>query len=247
LRYEPAARTVTPEAVQLRTDVAGIGSRFIALLVDGLLQGLLLIPIAIVFLGDGVSDTFEAVILGLVTFAVLWLYYPLFEWLNGGQTPGKQSQKIRVVRTSGEPAGFAPVMVRNLLRIIEVYALPFIALTSMFFTARVQRLGDLAAGTMVVRDRAMPAPQVLAMRPPDPSVPALDTSRLTEREYGLMRTYLARRSGLDAKASARLAASLAAVLRRQLGDLPAHASLSDEELIQAAVHAYRARFNVDGG
>jgi hypothetical protein len=193
------------------------------------------------------GGTLETALLSLFVFAILWLYFPLFEWLRGGQTPGKRFQGIRVVRTSREPAGFAPVMVRNLLRIVEVYAFPFIALISMFLTARDQRLGDLAAGTMVVRDRTMPTPQVLVMTPPDPSVPALDTSRLTEREYTLMRTFLARRSGLDTSARQQLAASLATMVRRQLGEAPAHGGLSDEELIQAAVRSYRARFAARSG
>ncbi|MDQ3689287.1 MAG: RDD family protein, partial [Chloroflexota bacterium] len=169
-------------------------------------------------------------------------YFPLFEWLRGGQTPGKVRQGIRVVRTSGEPAGFAPVMVRNLLRIVEVYALPFIALISMFVTVRGQRLGDLAAGTMVVSDRELPLPATLAMAPFDAGAPALDTSGLTEREYAVLRTFLARRTSLDPAARRKLAASLAARLRRQLDLPPTHAELADETLIQAAVRSYRSRY-----
>jgi uncharacterized RDD family membrane protein YckC len=246
LRYEPATQTVTPEAVRLRTDVAGIGSRSIALMVDILLQALVLIPVVIIVTAGGVSGLAESVVLGVSLFVVLWLYFPMFEWLRDGQTPGKRAQGIRVVRTTGQPAGFAPVMIRNLLRVIEVYALPFIALTSMFFTARVQRLGDIAADTMVVRDRAMPAPQVLSMSAPDARASAIDASRLGEREYALLRTFLARRASLDPAASHQLARSLATVLRRQLGDQPAYASMSDEDLINAAVQSYRARFSSGG-
>jgi hypothetical protein len=189
------------------------------------------------------SGTAETVAFSLVAFTVLWGYYPLFEWLRGGQTPGKRMQGIRVVRTSGEPAGFAPVMVRNLLRIVEVYALPFIALISMFVTVRGQRLGDLAAGTMVVRDRTLPLPQPMGMPPLESGVPALDTIGLTEREYTVLRTFLARRTTLDSAARRQLAASLAATLRRQLGDLPpTYADWDDETLIQAAVRSYRARY-----
>jgi uncharacterized RDD family membrane protein YckC len=247
VRYEPAAQTVTPEAVRVRTDVAGIGSRSIALMVDFLLQALVLIPVLVIVGTSGVSGLAETAVLGVALFVILWLYFPLFEWLRDGQTPGKRAQGIRVVRTNGQPAGFAPVMIRNLLRVIEVYALPFIALTSMFFSARVQRLGDMAAGTMVIRDRAMPVPQVLPLSAPDPGAPALDTSRLGEREYALLRTFLARRSSLDATASQQLARNLATVLRRQLGDLPAVAALSDEALIQAVVQSYRGRFSARDG
>jgi uncharacterized RDD family membrane protein YckC len=234
--------TITPEAVRLRSDAAGLGSRSIALLVDGLIQGILSVPVLIGFLADGIADTTEAVALGLVLFVILWLYFPAFEWLSGGQTPGKRLQRIRVVRTSGEPAGFAPVVIRNLLRVVEVYALPFIALTSMFLTARVQRLGDLAAGTMVVRDRSMPAPHVVMMSQPDPRIPALDATSLTEREFTLLRTFLSRRSELDPAARLQLASSLATMARRQLGELPGGGPLTDEQLIEAVFRSYRARF-----
>ena len=246
MRYEPTGRTVTPEAVLLRTDVAGIGSRSIALLVDLLIQAVVLIPVIMAFGGDGLADMGESALLALALFVILWLYFPVFEWLNDGQTPGKRLQRIREVRTTGLPAGFAPVMVRNLIRLIEVYALPFVALLAMFFSPRVQRLGDVAAGTMVIRDRPMPAPQAMAAVPIHPSAPVLDTMRLTEREYTLMRSFLARRSSLDAAAGNQLAANLATMLRRQLGDQPAVASLSDEELIRAAVQSYRARFSEGG-
>ncbi len=149
---------------------------------------------------------------------------------------------MRVVRTSGEPAGFAPVMVRNLLRIVEVYALPFIAVISMFVTARGQRLGDLAAGTMVVRDRTLPLPATVATAPLDSGASALDTSGMTEREYTVLRTFLARRTNLDPAARRQLAGRLAATLRRQLGDLPTHTDLADETLIQNAVRSYRSRY-----
>jgi uncharacterized RDD family membrane protein YckC len=243
----PVGGTVTPEAVQLRTDVAGLGSRTIALLIDTLIQLVVLIPVLIAFLGDGLVGTVDTVVVVLFAFAVLWLYFPLFEWLRGGQTPGKQAQGIRVVRTTGEPAGIAPVMVRNLLRIVEVYALPFVALISMFLTSRVQRLGDLAAGTMVVRDRAMPAPAFLSMPGPYPGIPSLDTSRLTEREYTLLRTFLARQASLDPTARQQLASRLATMVRAQLGDVPALSRLSDEALIREAVRSYRSRFAAPDG
>lgn len=234
--------SVTPEAVRIRTDAAGLGSRSIALMIDALIQLVVLVPVLAGFLFDGLSGTAETVVFALVAFAVVWGYFPLFEWLRGGQTPGKRMQGIRVVQTSGEPAGFAPVMVRNLLRIVEVYALPFIALIAMFVSARGQRLGDLAAGTMVVRERRMPLPSTM-VPPADAGAPALDTSRLTEAEYTVLRTFLARRNSLDPAARQQLAASLAATVRGQLGELPAaHTSLADETLIQAAVRSYRSRY-----
>lgn len=242
MSHHAAGGSVTPEAVRLRADVAGLGSRSIALMVDAVIQAIVLVPVLIGFLSNGLSGTGEVVALSLVVFAILWLYFPLFEWLGNGRTPGKRAQGIRVVRTTGAPADFAAVMVRNLVRIVEVYLLPFIAVVAMFSSARGQRLGDMAAGTVVVRDRKLPPPQVLFMAAPVPGTPSLDTSRLTEPEYGVLRTFLARRSRLDPAARQNLAASLATNLRRQLGELPAHRGLSDEDLIAAAVRSYRSRF-----
>ena len=234
--------SVTPEAVLVRTDVAGLGSRSIALMVDGLIQLAVLVPVLFGFLVDGLAGTGETVVFALALFVVVWGYFPLFEWLRAGQTPGKRLQRIRVVQTTGEPARLAPILVRNLLRIIEVYALPFLALVAMFISARGQRLGDLAAGTMVVRDRAMPVPSTVTLEA-DAGAPTVDTSRMTEREYTVLRTYLARRRSLEPVARQQLAATLASTVRRQLGELPASwADVTDETLIEAAVRSYRSRY-----
>jgi uncharacterized RDD family membrane protein YckC len=248
MRADYAASTVTPEAVQLHADVAGVGSRTIALLVDTFLQGMVLLPVLFVSLGDGLGGTGEAAVIGIIVFVVLWLYYPAFEWLWRGQTPGKRFQGIRVVRTDGQPVGLAPVLVRNLIRIVDVIALPFLALISMVITRRSQRLGDLAAGTMVVRERALSAPSVLTFGVPGvsgaPTIPAstLDTSAMTERDYTVLRTFLARRSTLDWKARQQLATRLAARVREQLRARPGDTGLTDEQLIEAAAQSYRARF-----
>jgi uncharacterized RDD family membrane protein YckC len=238
-----SGRSVTPEAVQLRADVAGLGSRFIALVVDGLFQALVLVPVLIGFLSGGLVGTAETVAFSILVFAILWLYHPLFEWLWAGRTPGKRAQGIRVVRTNGQPVGFAPVAVRNLIRIVEVFLLPFLAVASMFMTARSQRLGDLAAGTMVVRDRRMPAPQVVSLGGDQEADTALDTARLTERDYTLIRTFLSRRESLDPTARAQLAARLAGSVREQLGQRSEESALSDEQLLEAVARAYRARFS----
>jgi uncharacterized RDD family membrane protein YckC len=238
-----SASTVTPEAVQIHPDVAGVGSRTIALIVDTALQVALLIPVLFLPLADGLSSTGETVVVAIVVFVVLWLYYPAFEWLRHGQTPGKRFQGIRVVRTDGQPAGLAPVLVRNLVRIVDVMLLPFLALISMVITKRSQRLGDLAAGTMVVRERALPAPSVVPwlVQAEAPSQ-TLDTSGLTERDYTVLRTFLTRRSSLETVARQQLAARLAARLREQLRERPDDTRLPDEQLIEAAAQSYRAKF-----
>lgn len=234
--------TVTPEAVQLRVDVAGLGSRMIAWLLDTLIQLAVLIPLILGFSADGVAGTYELVVLLVLLFAILWLYYPMFEWLWGGRTPGKRAQRLRVVRTDGQPAGFAPIMVRNLLRIVEVILFPFVAVICMLVTRRAQRLGDLAAGTMVIRERTTHAPQALDLvGGSDELLAGLDTSRLTEREYGLIRSFLARRETLDPQARAQLAGRLVASVQKRV--VGVDATLGDEPLLEAVAKSYRARFS----
>ena len=247
MRTDYAGSTVTPEAVHLRTDVAGIGSRSIALIVDTLIQVVILLPVLFVLLADGIGGTGEAIAISILLFIVLWLYYPAFELLRRGQTPGKRWQGIRVVRTSGQPAGLASVAVRNLVRIVEVMMLPFLALIAIVVTPRSQRLGDLAAGTMVVRERKLPAPSVLTLRAPGAGSAALDTSRLSAHDYTVLRTFLSRRSSLDPKAREQLAARLAERVRVQLEERPGGGSLSNEQLIEAVAQSYRARFTERSG
>jgi uncharacterized RDD family membrane protein YckC len=241
---QPSNSTITPEAVQLRVDVAGLGSRMIALLLDTLIQVALLIPLLVGASAiGGTSGGAEIVVFALLTFAIVWLYFPLFEWLWNGRTPGKRSQRLRVVRTDGQPVGFAAVMVRNLVRIVDVFLLPFLAVISMVVTARAQRLGDLAAGTMVVRERQIPAAQPVEVGEGHGlPISMLDTSGLTEREYGLIRSFLARRWDLEARARQQLAAQLVASVRGRVGDLVMGMELSDERFLQAVAASYRARF-----
>lgn len=243
MRRDYAGGTVTPEAVQLQADVAGIGPRSIALIIDTVIQALVLLPVLFVLLADGIAGTPETVAISLLLFIVLWLYYPAFELLRRGQTPGKRLQGIRVVRTNGQPAGLAPVMVRNLVRFVDVILLPFLALISMVVTSRGQRLGDLAAGTIVVRERKLPPPDPFTLRfPAQGSTQTLDTSRLTAHDYTVFRTFLQRRNSLDPKARQQLAARLAARVREQLGERPGATPLSDEQLIEAVAQSYRTRF-----
>ena len=216
----------------------------IAWLLDSLIQAAVLIPVTIGFAADGAGGQAELVIFLILLFSLVWLYYPLFEWLWGGRTPGKRAQRIRVVRTNGQPAGFPAIMVRNLVRIVEVLLFPFIAVICMLVTRRAQRLGDLAAGTMVIRERSMPAPQALDLQGGDERrLPGLDTSRLTEREYGLIRSFLSRRETLDPAARAQLARRLVESVRNHVVGGGAHVGLDDERLLEAVAQSYRERFS----
>jgi uncharacterized RDD family membrane protein YckC len=236
-------RTVTPEAVTISLDVAGLGSRMIAWLIDTLIQLVIAVPIVLGIGAGNLSGSVELVVLSLILFLLFWGYYPIFELSWHGQTPGKRAQRLRVIRTDGQPAGGAAIIVRNLIRIVDVSLLPFLAVISMIVTTRAQRLGDLAAGTLVVRETRFAAPQpVVSARRPD--LPAIDATGLSERDYDVIRSFLARRGTLDATARWRLAAQLASAIRGRVGSLPE--GLADETMLEAVAQSYRQRFENGG-
>lgn len=236
-------RTVTPEAVTIALDVAGLGSRMIAWLIDTLIQLAIAVPIVLGIGAGDLSGSVELVVLSLILFLLVWGYYPIFELSWQGQTPGKHAQRLRVIRTDGQPAGGAAIMVRNLIRILEVFMLPFLAVISMIVTARAQRLGDLAAGTLVIREARFTAPRsvVSASRP---DLPALDATGLSERDYDVIRSFLARRGSLDPTARLRLAGQLASAIRGRVGSLPD--GIADETMLEAIAQSYLQRFGNGG-
>ena len=152
----------TPELVGIDMPVAGIGSRFVALLVDYLIW--LVAAIAFVFLISLIDpslshfgklgEKWATAIFTMVVFLWFWGYFTLFEAFWGGRTPGKRLAKIRVIQRSGRGIGLFESMTRNLIRIVD--QVPFIyavGAVSIFVTREHQRLGDLAAGTLVVHER----------------------------------------------------------------------------------------------
>lgn len=160
----------TPEQVAFEYETAGIGSRSLAALLDHLIIGLVLFlvscaAISLIF-GGGISTLsgnrsgadqtgvyIIAALLILANFLILWGYFALFETVWHGVTPGKRAAKLRVVKRDGQPIGAGEALTRNLLRIADFmpgfYAIGLIA---MFVDKDVRRLGDMVAGTIVVRE-----------------------------------------------------------------------------------------------
>jgi uncharacterized RDD family membrane protein YckC len=239
---------VTPEAVALDLDVAGLGSRGIAQVLDSLVQVGILIVLSLVASGLGLEGAAAVAIYLVAFFVVLWGYYFVFEGLWSGQTPGKRAQRIRVVRADGQPVGFTEVLVRNLLRIVDILpAYYLVGAISILVTRRSQRLGDLAAGTIVVHERkaAAPAPFVMPL-PPVPVDGGLDlpfdAAAVTEAQYGVVRAFLQRRHELQPDARRALAAEVAGSLRRSLGMAPGYRPDQDERFLETVAAVYQARF-----
>ena len=232
---------VTPEGVALSLEPAGLGSRLIATLIDTAIQAGILIAASILIAGvaaAGVGGDVVLVISLLMAFFVLFGYFPLFEGLWDGRTPGKRAQHLRVIQKSGQPARLTHVLVRNLVRLIDFLPVWYsIGAITMVITKN-QRLGDLAAGTIVVKEVPAPAAQTLSLaHGTSTSAPSgLDISGLSDEEYGLVRSFLNRRSELDSAARQQLAHQLADGLRKKV---PGGTSLGDEDFLTAIADAFR--------
>src|ERR1039458_690012 len=157
----------TPELVAIELPLAGIGSRFIAILVDYLIWGFVFLILGIVaaiiipalhFFG-GVSANWAIGIFVLIIFLLQWGYFALFEAFGNGRTPGKRVARIRVIHQSCRGINFVESLARNLVRFVDYlpgfYAVGIVAI---FLSRRNQRLGDMVAGTLVVRDREVDSP-----------------------------------------------------------------------------------------
>ena len=209
----------TPEHVDVRLELAGVGSRLAAAVLDTLLiwmGALFLVFLNASLIGEGASEAsgWAAAFLILLLFLLFWGYFALFEAVNGGRTPGKQALGIRVVMDTGRPITGAAAVVRNLVRLLDCYfpllpALP--ALLMMFLQKSNKRLGDIAAGTIVVRDRptgwslaASPSVREAVEQPIDAGPP-----ELAEEEFRLLDRFLSRMNELAPSARDRIAGDLA--------------------------------------
>jgi uncharacterized RDD family membrane protein YckC len=167
--YADQLNIETPEQVDLRFPIAGIGSRFLALLTDSVIQGaamfLMFFAFALIFSSakklpggvtpaDAAAKWFIAAIF-VFYFLLFWGYFSLFEAFWNGQTPGKRLLKIRVIKDSGRQITLFEALARNLIRIID--SLPsfyLIGVISMLCNREQKRLGDFVAGTIVVHERS---------------------------------------------------------------------------------------------
>jgi uncharacterized membrane protein SpoIIM required for sporulation/uncharacterized RDD family membrane protein YckC len=205
----------TPEHVVLEFELAGFGSRLAAAAFDFLLQiGLILVVfftsalIAPRIFSTG-SVGWITAMLGVIAFVVIWGYGTLFEGLTAGRTPGKRRLGIRVVTDTGHLVTLGVAAVRNLLRIVDAQPLGshLIGLLMLFFQRHSRRLGDLVAGTMVVRDER-DAVLTLPSTAPSETVQAIDLGApvLSDPQYQLLERLVGRIDTLDPAARKRIAA-----------------------------------------
>jgi uncharacterized RDD family membrane protein YckC len=240
MEYQDRIVIATPEGLQLEYALAGPGSRFIVWLGDVVLRLLVFAALIVVCLVIG-DATLTDVVLILGTFVSLFAYDVVFEVWGAGQTPVKRRAGLRVLMAGGQPIGLASSAVRTLLRLVDGPATLFVAgAACVLMTERNQRLGDLAAGTIVVRERRVAPlgePAALRLRPaPD----GFDATAITASELAAVREFLARREGLTPAARDRVAGQLAGRLAPKIGgtgELPSAEAML--EAIAAAKSASR--------
>jgi len=235
----------TPESIAFSYELAGLGSRFLAVAVDLVIQlvVLLLFIVGMSMLGSWsavqhhgsvmAARFFMNVAIGVVVFIlfmILFGYFIAFEALWNGQTPGKKLLGIRVVRDGGYPIDFMASLVRNLVRVGEWFFTAYaISAISALLSNENKRVGDFAAGTIVVRDARMPAPETFLRENEEEPVYAA-TAYLSGEERAIVRRFLERRDTLTPQSRQILAAQLAERVRGRLpNDL---ARLDDEALLE---------------
>ena len=231
----------TPEQIGIDFELAGLGSRLLAALIDFLCMLLfLVVAVVIAFSGlDAEADSWKrlaqnagtqetltrglsaaAIILLLLSvFVVQWGYYIICEMVTGGASPGKRAFGLRVIRDNGLPIGFTQSMLRNLVRIVDFLPWGYgIGLVAVFASRRSQRLGDLAAGTLVVKLATEAHTPFVAMPAwPLPLPASVSPDLLLPVERDLVIRFIGRSRNLTPEVRRALASQIAAPLAQRLG------------------------------
>ena len=245
--------------------LAGIGSRFIAILIDYLICGAFLLFLVVLFwvivpalhMFGGVSANWAIGIFFLIIFLVQWGYFSLFEAFRNGRTPGKQAARIRVIHQSGRGISFLESLARNLVRFIDwLPSLYAVGVVTIFASKQNQRLGDMVAGTLVVRDRdaeqphwnlstsrTFAGPGLNANSPIPPPhlgvvLPASALARLSVSDLEVLEGFFSRRLDMDLTTRAALAARIASAISAK-SSLNIPPGVSVETYLEAVAHQLR--------
>jgi uncharacterized RDD family membrane protein YckC len=243
----------TPEQIALELPLAGIGSRFLGLAIDTLIQIVLYVTggLALAFLaalsgpiGAGryfrwIPVTWAPAIAILFMFCVYWGYFAFFEIIWTGQTPGKRLAKIRVIKESGRPINAYEAIGRNLLRAID--ALPGmygVGIVCMMLNSQNRRLGDYVAGTVVVHDKGAEQVNLEWNAPAQSASTNPQLALLGSEELVLIETYLHRRAEMDLVLRDQVAYKIASRLMEKTG-LQRDPNQSLDEFLEASARQIR--------
>jgi uncharacterized RDD family membrane protein YckC len=217
---------VTPEAVVIDLERANVASRTLAMVIDVLaLAATWGVLALVVLLALGDSDLGPPLWYALASLLLVFLWFPGFETL-WGRTPGKAALGLRVVSADGTPVRFQQAFLRAVVGLVDFLLVPVgvIAVVSVMLSSREQRLGDLAAGTLVVRERsAHPDVAAVWFRPPpgyEAYAGSLDVAALDAEAYELIRSYLMRAGELTPGARDHLAVRIANPVAVRMQHMP---------------------------
>jgi uncharacterized RDD family membrane protein YckC len=255
MQWVDEVRLETPEQIDVDLELAGLGSRLVAQLVDWavkiLLSALLGLAVIVIMSLAGrlpQSDKPPMLLLALAVAALymLWLGYDIYyEAVHHGQTPGKRYAGIRVIREGGGPLDFQAACIRNLLGIADLlpqfYVLGAILIA---LTPRRQRLGDLAAGTIVIRERALGAPTdvaetLAALARDEYRFTAGHLARCTPADRQVLRSFLQRWPIMEPDSRATLARRIAQLLLDKTGFEPVRAIESGQRAAEFLASLFR--------
>ena len=245
----------TPEQVSLKFKIAGLGSRATANIVDWFILVLInvAVSLSIVSLGKMIPDphpippvsNYVYAIMIILLFLLLWGYFVFFEFFASGRTPGKMLVGIRVIQENGQSITFLASAVRNLFRIIDFLpALFLLGILMIFFHSRHKRIGDIAAGTLVVYQRKTQRKMINKKNPLEKEIEkrlnthqiSLDLDEWSKkkigiREWELLKTYMLRRRSLAPKERETMTMQVAGILFPLLGVDAAYKPLEEVETI----------------
>ena len=239
----------TPEQVHLEFMVAGIGSRFMAIFLDTLIQIGIYLILFFVSLGLAVGVSFwdkaslwVISIAIFIVFCVYWGYFAVFEILWKGQTPGKRWAGIRVIKDTGRPINAFEAIARNLIRIFDYFPGFYgVGVVTMLLNAKHQRLGDFVAGTLVVHESSDRESQMFFNYGASPEFPLPQAAHLTLQEAELIETFLARRLDLAPQVRIYNAQQIAGMIAARLGVQPESRPAQDEAFLELLVREFRNR------
>jgi uncharacterized membrane protein SpoIIM required for sporulation/uncharacterized RDD family membrane protein YckC len=232
-RFSRRIAVETPEHILLEFELAGLGSRAAAAIYD-LVIVLGLSVLASVgfstthFLPDATGAWLAAFLIASL-FAIVWGYFALFEGLGGGRTPGKRRLGIRVIMDTGHPITFYAAAIRNVIRVVDIQPAgsSLLGMSFVFLHPQNKRLGDLAAGTVVVRDAD---DEIARVGQENDTGPVLDVGQpvLTDDEFRLLEQFLDRMDSLPASIRLRFAVDLH---KRFHNRIPAAGPRAEDSLI----------------
>jgi uncharacterized RDD family membrane protein YckC len=235
----------TPEQIALELPLAGIGSRFLAIAIDTLIQAALYLITGLIFLlvvpqgfsmFTSVPKTLGPALAIFVGFAIYWGYFAIFEIIWKGQTPGKRVAGIRVIKESGRPINAFEAIGRNFVRAVDMQpgVLYGFGLVCMMLNKQSRRLGDYVAGTVVVHEKPSEEVRPTWNTATEAGSGTGGMGQVTAEELVLIETYLSRRFDLEPDVRLRTAIQIADRIKVKTGLEPQAHQHVDDFLEEAA-------------